>query len=426
MRFLYFLMLATMLNVSVLQAQNANKDYKVEIEQQVVDSLLWIDFYIQKLQGPDFPLAASNFSIFITPQYLDGSNAFIVDSAKGPWDFSVDVNHYWNMSAGGRSNFVNINVNSRTDVSTTPTTMVTAQKQRIGRIAVPITDHSGFNTSTWRTLPIEHHNWARERIKGDCYFQDPAPNFPLCNVPDQPSINGGEPIVICEGETTILETNSNLEHIWYQNGTEIQGQNGSTLAISQPGVYTVAVKQYSCISALSNPASVQVTSLPSQPQITEQNGVLSTAATGNIQWYLDGQPISGATSDQFYPTESGEYTIGVSNACGEVLSDPYDWQATPLDVQDQVVSATSFTIYPNPYVGHTTFSYVLNKAANVRLEVYDLAGKLIYSLVDNQEQLPGEYTFDFGAQKHGHASGTYTVVFSVDGQAVSSKIIEIR
>ena len=65
--------------------------------------------------------------------------------------------------------------------------------------------------------------------------------------------------------------------------------------------------------------------------------------------------------------------------------------------------------YPNPFNPATTFRYELAEAEHVRLDVYDVAGRLVTTLV-NAKQKPGSYALGWnGTDRDGRrvASGTY-------------------
>tara|TARA_R110000868_G_scaffold306734_4_gene568152 strand:- start:15322 stop:19356 length:4035 start_codon:yes stop_codon:yes gene_type:complete len=68
--------------------------------------------------------------------------------------------------------------------------------------------------------------------------------------------------------------------------------------------------------------------------------------------------------------------------------------------------------YPNPFNPSTTISYDVKQAGMVRLSVYDLTGRLLHTLV-NQEKTAGSYTVQFNAQHL--ASGIYLLRMEASG-----------
>jgi hypothetical protein len=63
-----------------------------------------------------------------------------------------------------------------------------------------------------------------------------------------------------------------------------------------------------------------------------------------------------------------------------------------------------FQNYPNPFNPTTVISYQLSEISNVSLKVYDILGREILALV-NEQQEPGYYQKSFNAR--GYASGMY-------------------
>lgn len=61
--------------------------------------------------------------------------------------------------------------------------------------------------------------------------------------------------------------------------------------------------------------------------------------------------------------------------------------------------------YPNPFNPSTVISYRLPVASNVRLDVYDLAGRKVSSLIEGEMKPPGTYTVRFDATNL--SSGVY-------------------
>jgi len=82
-----------------------------------------------------------------------------------------------------------------------------------------------------------------------------------------------------------------------------------------------------------------------------------------------------------------------------------------------------FQNYPNPFNSTTTIPFNLNGGANIRLQVFDILGKKIATLVDNS--LPaGKYKIPFDGRQL--ASGIYLYRLNVDGQYRSRKMLLLK
>src|SRR5205807_6564180 len=117
---------------------------------------------------------------------------------------------------------------------------------------------------------------------------------------------------------------------WFLDGNPIGGAINNTFVASASGNYTVTVTSLGCTSAASAPTTVIVSPLPATPTITpggpttfctgDSVTLTSSSATGNL-WYLNGNPIGGATSNTYIATASGDYTATVTAAgCTSVAS----------------------------------------------------------------------------------------------------------
>src|SRR5690606_25873071 len=76
--------------------------------------------------------------------------------------------------------------------------------------------------------------------------------------------------------------------------------------------------------------------------------------------------------------------------------------------------------YPNPFNPVTNIIYELRIKSNVRLEVYDLTGKLVQTLV-NKEQPAGTYQYTFDGNRL--TSGVYFYKLQTDNFMDTKKMI---
>ncbi|MDX1430730.1 MAG: T9SS type A sorting domain-containing protein, partial [Rhodothermales bacterium] len=99
--------------------------------------------------------------------------------------------------------------------------------------------------------------------------------------------------------------------------------------------------------------------------------------------------------------------------------------ATPTSVRPEEQPA-KFTLrqnYPNPFNPTTMITYSLSEPSHVRLEVFDLQGRLVQRLADHQKG-PGDYTMPFDAGNL--PSGTYIYRLETNAGSVSRKMTFLR
>ncbi len=96
----------------------------------------------------------------------------------------------------------------------------------------------------------------------------------------------------------------------------------------------------------------------------------------------------------------------------------------PVDVERTNPQAI-WAVYPNPYAGATQIQYILPEQANVSLDVYNILGKKVATLVDGP-QANGQYQYSFGAVQNGFPEGMYIVQLSIDGVTYTKTIMETK
>jgi hypothetical protein len=174
-------------------------------------------------------------------------------------------------------------------------------------------------------------------------------------IPATPTVTPGGPTTFCAGGSVLLTSSSASGNQWYLNGNPIGGATNQTYSATASGNYTTVVTSLGCSSAASAPATVTVNPIPATPTITPGGPtsfcpggsvtLTSSSATGN-QWYLNGNPIGGATSQQYVANASGDYSVTVtSGGCTSLAS-----------------AATTVTVNPNPNASITAGSPMMSTA----------------------------------------------------------------
>lgn len=153
-------------------------------------------------------------------------------------------------------------------------------------------------------------------------------------------INGSR--FLCRDQTVTLSISNNIYNSvqWYKDGVIINGANQTNYATGTAGTYKVLVSDpYHCGTAFSDSVVVQVRDFPPTPSIDSSGPlticegerlVLSTAASGNLQWHLNQVPVPGATSSYYHPKQSGSYTVSAASEWCASYSSPVEVNVTPL------------------------------------------------------------------------------------------------
>ena len=111
------------------------------------------------------------------------------------------------------------------------------------------------------------------------------------------------------------------------------------------------------------------------PVITATNNILSSSATTGNQWYLDGNLIPGAVSQQFQATTPGVYTVKVTDGdCPGIFSAGYNFTITRTD--DPVLNR-ELRIYPNP--GNNELTIDNDRLRSLSVQLSDVNGKVLFT-----------------------------------------------
>jgi uncharacterized repeat protein (TIGR03803 family) len=185
----------------------------------------------------------------------------------------------------------------------------------------------------------------------------------------------------CQGSATLLRTSAvgtALTYQWYKNGVPLGGANGKTysipaLALADSGFYYCSVSN-SCGNQNSATEKLSVNPVPATPIITQGGAVLTSSATNNNQWYLNGALITGATSQNYTPVQNGNYSVVVTNQyfCSS-SSAPFNMMNTGI-LASAGISLQS--VYPNPAT--TALNVILSVAHET------MATAIILDLLGNQ------------------------------------------
>ena len=92
----------------------------------------------------------------------------------------------------------------------------------------------------------------------------------------------------------------------------------------------------------------------------------------------------------------------------------------PLRIADESSQQISLEVYPNPAEDITTIHFTLPASSHVSVKVYDVSGKAIATLID-QEMEQGEHSLQLNTAQF--SKGIYTVRMISDDGIQNQKLI---
>jgi hypothetical protein len=135
------------------------------------------------------------------------------------------------------------------------------------------------------------------------------------------TLNQTGPLNACTGDSVLLSCNTDpsFSYQWNRNGVPVSGATSSSIYAQLSGSYTVTIYQNTC-PVTSNGISVTINPLPSIPTITS-TGTITSCFGGALTLSVPAGSSSyswntGATTASISVTQSGSYTVTVTNSNG--------------------------------------------------------------------------------------------------------------
>jgi len=234
----------------------------------------------------------------------------------------------------------------------------------------------------------------------------------------------------CDGTATATVTGGSPTYTYMWNDTNSQTDSVATGLCAD--TYTCTV-----VDAAGDTVTVTVTvggggsTLAATALGTPENvagscdGTATVTATGGVSPYTYEWNTSPVQTDSIATGLcAGSYTATVIDANNDTVTAPATVGTTPgiLEVGDD---NNGILVFPNPYTGQTQISYTLNVPSHVAIEIYNMIGKRI-SVVADEEQQAGNHLYKFSAANLGYPNGVYLVKLSVGNAVYTERLVELK
>jgi hypothetical protein len=107
----------------------------------------------------------------------------------------------------------------------------------------------------------------------------------------------------------------------------------------------------------------------------------------------------------------------IIKSTGSEVSDKYEANILPTELALQ-------QNYPNPFNPATKISFDLPQDSRVNLIVYDLLGREVSRLVNNEFKVAGKYTYDFNGASL--SSGVYFYTIETVSKTITKRMMLIK
>lgn len=137
--------------------------------------------------------------------------------------------------------------------------------------------------------------------------------------------------VICTPASVILTANTvfNATYQWLRNGANVLNATQSSVVTNLAGNYTISITANGC-NTISAPVVMTSSSGPSSSVTTSKYPLICSgdsvflkspaASSTSWQWKKNNVNINGATDSTYKAITSGVYTVSVTNACANIIS----------------------------------------------------------------------------------------------------------
>lgn len=198
--------------------------------------------------------------------------------------------------------------------------------------------------------------------------------FCFSNLPINPI--KGDTLTCAVPETYYVANHQGVSYQWSvsEGGAITASDTSAVITWTDKGIHTIKVTPI-LDSCFGTPQTLTVKVVnPTKPVITLLNRSLESSADSGNQWYFNNTLIQGAIDSIYHATESGEYTLQVTqNGCSSILSDPFAFSSTNnLD--------SNVHIFPNPF--SNTVKVVNDGLDPIQIQLFDMTGRRITS-IDN-------------------------------------------
>lgn len=240
----------------------------------------------------------------------------------------------------------------------------------------------------------------------------------VCNTKPQPTSSqaGADQITVADSlvlSANIAEKGTGSWKVVQGTG-EFANANNPKTTVKKIGlgenIYEWSVNLCNTISA----SKVKITKVTTpKAEITSKGDTLIAEIADSYQWFLNGQAISGATSQSFIAKTNGTYTVEIKKFGVTVISPAF--KHTITSIEDELLQKST-SLIPNP-AQNTCVLQVRNEyVGEVKVSISNLLGQIVFQAIAEKNTTILDYSLDL---QH-FTNGIYFVYL----QTVKGKVVK--
>jgi hypothetical protein len=154
---------------------------------------------------------------------------------------------------------------------------------------------------------------------------------------------------------------------------------------------------------------ITVNPTPAIPTITQTGYTLTSSAAANYQWQFNSVDIPGATNQSYAVTQTGYYTVFITDQNGCSASATTYVLITEIE---NVPGDENILIYPNPSNGNFVVEYSNGIGGDeMEINIHNTLGQLVFSSKEKINSTDGKVEIDLCKGDARHCVSTNGVYF---------------
>jgi hypothetical protein len=218
---------------------------------------------------------------------------------------------------------------------------------------------------------------------------------------------------ICENNSASLTVSGASTYIWTPGNL-----TGSTVSVNPSATTTYTVVGTSSSGCTASSTATVTVDVVTAPVITASGTSLNIGSTPfSIQWYLNGNPINGATGTAYNALSNGSYTVCLttSNSCQNCSSPSIVSSVGIIESKEEIL----LNILPNPNNGIFSLTGTVNDQ-NAQIAVINILGEEIQHFELNA--VNGQFTHVLNLESQ--SNGVYFIKLKTSDGDIIKKMIK--